>query len=75
MAQTNIKRTGVTNIPLMLMAKDFPKNWTVNTLLALMEEKNGTRTIFQVTDEAIENLKLCEEGRIYDVTIPGNLYG
>jgi len=71
MAQTNIKRTGVTNIPLMLMAKDFPKNWTVNTLLALMEEKNGTRTIFQVTDEAIENLKLCEEGRIYDVTIPG----
>ena len=71
MAQTVIKRNGNTNVALMLMAKDIPTSWSSPTLLALFEEKSGARTIFQLTDEAIETLQLCEEGRIYNVMIQG----
>jgi len=71
MAQTVIKRNGNTNVALMLMAKDIPTSWSSPTLLALFEEKSGARTIFRLTDEAIETLQLCEEGRIYNVMIQG----
>ena len=36
----------------MLMTKHIPTSWSVPTLVALFKEKSGSRTIFQVTDEA-----------------------
>ena len=68
---TALKRTGVTQYCGMLVASALPKNWNTDTSLMRFVEENGASTTFYFTGGALEQFKLCEQWRIYKMTVPG----
>ena len=72
MAESLLRRTGVSEFTGMIVSSFNAHNWKIPTLLMRFVERNGIHTVFNVTHDAIEQFASLEVRRIYDITIKGS---
>ena len=71
MATSSLKRTGRYTFTALVVAKASPANWTKETTILRLAEKNGAETVLTATGNARQSFASVQLWRIYNIEITG----